>query len=236
MKTRTIYVLDHNESFCQFLQTFFEKMDVTGVFFTELRPFYREINKDPEAIALIDLDFGGNDGGFKVIEHIRDLISKKLLIFAMATRKEAYLVDEALEYGANDFVFKPLDKLVLISKLCIYLDIDVKEEWELSNIVVPFMRSESIQLLCDVDLVGIDELGLNFLSQNFIVPGTVIKLRNPTINKILRADKPILMTVAESTLDSEKGLYHVSAKFSGDSTQYTGAIRAWIAFQKSACV
>jgi len=162
------------------------------------------------SLVLLDVQMPGMDG-FEVAELMR--IRKKTrhipIIFVTAINHDKSHIFRGYESGAVDFLEKPIEPLVLISKVRFFLDID-RQKWLLENSLneVKQLKTRNDLLLKSVGegIVGVDSYGM-------------ITFANPAAEIILGyrcgelVDHPIARCVMVTTIDPSDFVWEQSKIF-----------------------
>ena len=98
--------------------------------------------KDSFALVLLDVQMPGMDG-FEVAElmHSNKNIAKVPIIFVTAISKEQKYVVKGYEVGAVDYLFKPIEPIILKSKVKFFLELDMQKR-ELEKMLQRSKQSE----------------------------------------------------------------------------------------------
>ena len=77
--------------------------------------------QDRPALMLLDINMPGSDGFFALkriyASRQRDPQTHRAPIIMISSRDHIHDIEEALEYGATDYITKPIDKVEFIRKL-----------------------------------------------------------------------------------------------------------------------
>ena len=98
--------------------------------------------KESVALVLLDVQMPGMDG-FEVAElmHSNQKIAKVPIIFVTAISKEKKYVVKGYEVGAVDYLFKPIEPIILKSKVKFFLELD-QQKRELEKMLARSRQSE----------------------------------------------------------------------------------------------
>lgn len=98
--------------------------------------------KERVALVLLDVQMPGMDG-FEVAElmHSNKNIAKVPIIFVTAISKEQKYVVKGYEAGAVDYLFKPIEPIILKSKVKFFLELDLQKR-ELEKMLERSKKSE----------------------------------------------------------------------------------------------
>ncbi len=176
-------------------------------------------------LYLIDLNLG-QWSGFELIEECRKS-NPKAVILVVSGEKGNDKIAQALEMGASDFILKPFDRMLLVSKLSRYLDTDkLKEQLALS--VEPPGGRISADLTVDAKLISVDELGLSILSPHLIPKGTVLRVKTSFFPMIGAGLEEALVCVISNTFDTQTHLYEAYAEFEEAPVSFFETLRHWL--------
>lgn len=98
--------------------------------------------KEQVALVLLDVQMPGMDG-FEVAElmHSNQKIAKVPIIFVTAISKEKKYVVKGYQVGAVDYLFKPIEPVILKSKVKFFLELD-QQKRELEKMLERSRQSE----------------------------------------------------------------------------------------------
>ncbi len=98
--------------------------------------------KERISLVLLDVQMPGMDG-FEVAElmHSNTKIAKVPIIFVTAISKEKKYVMKGYEVGAVDYLFKPIEPVILRSKVKFFLELDLQKR-ELEKMLAKSRQSE----------------------------------------------------------------------------------------------
>jgi response regulator RpfG family c-di-GMP phosphodiesterase len=98
--------------------------------------------KESVALVLLDVQMPGMDG-FEVAElmHSNQKIAKVPIIFVTAISKEKKYVVKGYEVGAVDYLFKPIEPIILRSKVKFFLELN-QQKRELEKMLAKSRQSE----------------------------------------------------------------------------------------------
>jgi PAS domain S-box-containing protein len=107
----------------------------------------RHLLKDDFAVILLDVFMPGMDGYETAsLIRVRDQTAKIPIIFLSAVNKETEHLMRGYAMGAVDYVFKPVDPLVLKSKVSVFVDLyNMRAQVEEKSLVEQKLRDENYQ-------------------------------------------------------------------------------------------
>lgn len=125
--------------------------------------------------VLVDIQMPGMDG-FTFVQNLRKVPGKEKVPFIMmtASKHENRHIMEAVELGAKDFIVKPIDPEILLSKLSNLLKTS-EESWS-ERIINPADFQVVADLSVSTKIYSISEMGMTILSDTGLSINTVIHL------------------------------------------------------------
>jgi len=179
MDKQNILLVDDRVENLIALEAILEAPDRTLVRATSGNEALAEVLKRNFALVLLDVQMPEMDG-FEVAELMRKNKKSRSvpIIFVTAISKEQKYVFKGYECGAVDYLFKPLDQHILISKVNFFLELDKKnQELEKRYNEVIKLKEDNEILLKSVGegVIGLNDEGL-------------ITFVNPAANKIFGSE------------------------------------------------
>ena len=176
-------------------------------------------------LYLIDLQMGETNG-FTLIEGLKAKNPEAVIVVISGTTENKDIT-HALELGANDFILKPLDRVLLASKLARFLETEQIHEHEMAW--VDFREGAvSAQLLLDAQIESLDEYGITIATPHLIPKGTVLKFRSPFLVSIGGKDEDYLVSVNATSYNLEAGLYSAYLEFEDTAEEIGQLLRRWL--------
>ncbi|HNV85363.1 MAG TPA: response regulator [Candidatus Omnitrophota bacterium] len=113
-------VVDDEIEICDFLKTFFEERNYKVLTALNGETALKLVNQERPAIVLLDIKMPGCDG-IEVLKKIKQAhpLTKVIMVTAIETREK---IEEALRFGADNYITKPLSLE--------YLEKDVRDKLE----------------------------------------------------------------------------------------------------------
>lgn len=221
-----VYLVDDNAEFCKLMVVVFEKLGAKFEYFTAWKAYHAALAVKEPTLSLVDLDFGGQDEGFKVINYVRKEALSNHPIVVLSGKKDVHSINYALELGANDYITKPIDRPYLIAKLSQYFQTEEMQDWSDPDIDLP--EGDEATITLPVELTEVDEMGVRFLTPHFVAKGTTVYLQCPVLAEIFGREKAPVMTVIDSQAIEGAGLYENYAEIAVPNEELTRNIRNWI--------
>lgn len=225
-KEKVILTIDDDQDFNILLKKKLEKFESLVVTTDNTADFLNQLKlRDPD-LCLIDLNLGESLGaGFQLIQAIRKVKGYDLPLVVLSRRSSQEDLNYALELGADDFLFKPIDDLVLNNKIPLYLEHEPQED-RLSLRDIPSKYRDCV-LDFDVDLVQINEFTIILRSEAFIPRGVSLKLQGSFINQILQKDV-FVCTVHNSWLDKKDNHFYFDIEIDSSNIDMVRSLRNWL--------
>jgi len=179
-----ILTIDDDPEFNNLIKLYLKKADAEVVTTERAEDFLAQLKIFSPDICLIDLNLDKAYGaGFQLIKAIRKNLGQEVVLFAFSKRSSRLDIDQALEFGANEYLLKPFDEVSFFLKLSQYIRLDQEKiptlkYFEVSSIVA--------DCAVDIDLTicGISESTLTLKSPHRLSKGAFITLSGEVINEI----------------------------------------------------
>ncbi len=201
---KTIFHIDDDVEILNLVKSVFEKrLSVNYQGFETVEDFLHAIkNKQPD-LCIIDLNLTESLGaGFAVTKAIRNKAEGKMPIIVMSKRSHAKDISLALEFGASDFLAKPVDFDLLIEKVMYLLRGAESNMFPVHRIKKPVTGTLEVHL----KPVMLDEAYLYVKSKFFILKNTTINMQHTLLSKIFGESKKDFL-VHDCQLESHEGQY-----------------------------
>ncbi len=201
---KTIFHLDDDAEILTVVKSVFEKrMSVNYQGFETVEKFLSAVKQRQPDLCIIDLNLTESLGaGFAVTKAIRNKALGKMPIIVMSKRSHSKDISLALEFGASDFLAKPVDFDLLIEKAMYLLRGAESNLFPVHRIRKPIAGTLEVHL----KPVMIDEAYLYVSSKFFVLKNTAISLQHPLLSKIFGDAKKDFL-VHDCQLESHEGTY-----------------------------
>lgn len=226
-----VYLLDDDPAFIYLMEHILKKLGIATEGFTLKDAFLARVRERAPRLCLIDLNLSAPLAGYEIIETIRATVSPSLPIVVISSEAEKDSVAHAIELGANDYLFKPLDRQVLLAKVSNFvmspeLEMSVETAQTAPESTVP------VQAGLEAKISRIEETGITLLSPHLISKGTVIQLRGELVDEIVGPGKYILATAIATSVDAGDR-YSAYLEFDSAQSDVASLVRTWISKQRS---
>ena len=163
---KRVFVIDDDPIFNNLMIAILNKFGLESGSCSASRLLLQTLKKGDPDLIIIDLNIGTAHNGFELIHKIRTEYSPSVPISIASTTTEISAVAHAIELGANDYLFKPLDREVFIAKLMNHLE--TQELSEMRFEFLPNVQGEfKATLLVDFQIINIDELGVEIFKTSY---------------------------------------------------------------------
>lgn len=223
-----ILTIDDDSDFNKLLELKLKKHNFDVITTTDANDFLRKLHHRNPSLCIIDLNLAEAFGaGFQIIQAIRNSAKKHIPLFVLSYRSDKKDIARAIQLGANDYLHKPLDELVLLDKINQYLD--VNEPYSpLPFFEITQAKRKSV-IKFNHRVVAISEFGITIEGPCLIARGTLIKLKSRVISDILKSPDQILrLSVSDTWMESERNLYRAFLEFNPDNQELLSTVRTWL--------
>lgn len=223
---KNVYVLDDDPDFLKIIGFILKKMNLTYSEFSNAEDLLLSLKSEeyPD-VLLIDLNLQGNMGeGYAVIKAIRNKVQIPLPIIAASRRDSARDIANVFESGADDYIQKPIDPLLLGNKLNRFLNKIPVNNFYLNKIS---SRKSSAKIEFDLDLISVSRYEFVFKTQHLISKRTRLTLCGAHILEITGCEE-IIVTVHENKKDIENDCYEITTEVDNFDSFKEEKIHLWM--------
>lgn len=181
--------------------------------------------------CLVDINLEeGQEAGFVLLRLLREKLKDSTPVIFLSRTNEKKKIAHALECGANDYVTKPLDVDLLLSKINALMKQGDNIDFNLGTQKVPKVFQKG-SITTELKPFTIDEDGLTLVGPNCLSKGTMVNLQSPLIKEIFDCDKIRLMVTMNSKIDEKN--YSMFLEFSEEDQDLVLKTKEWIISQNS---
>ncbi len=227
-KTPLIYIVDDDPVFLGILSQVLKKFGVTTESFPSTAEFLARMKTQVADLCFLDFNMESKGSGLELIQKVRSDLSKTVPLIMVTTESALAQISQAIEVGADDYIFKPLNRDVLTAKL---LDYFQTQELQFTKLVdaTEIEVDIALELSNSAEIVQIDELGMSVLSAHLLPKGMVLGFESEILQSISPRPGKYLLTVVNSKLESQNPLYfQIDFEFDSTDTDLLKAVRQWI--------
>ena len=194
--------IDDDPDFNNILSHLIKKLGHDFKATTTVEEFLHSFKNLKPAVCFIDLNLDIASGaGFQLLQAIRKKYGYDVPLIVLSRRGKAEDIQRSLQLGANDFIFKPLDDIILAQKLHQYLPEEDHKKLPFSKIT----ESEaSAQMIIDFQIHSINEFGIVLRSKSLIAKGVPLELTSTYLEEIFEDSSPFSFTVRESWIEENE--------------------------------
>ncbi|MBY0517259.1 MAG: response regulator [Bacteriovoracaceae bacterium] len=221
-----ILSLDDDQDFTTLLGSRLKKPQFILSITNDSMSFLDTLKNEQFELILLDRNLGPNEpSGANLISIIRETMKIKTPIIMLSHHDDYQGIQDCLEIGADDYVTKPLDELLLKSKIQYLID-DKHLDLDVLHIGRVPSQAGQASLKAQTKIIEINELGIKIAAPFFIRKGALVRSQAPLLQEICAHDS-IVMNVASSELKSN-GQYVMSLEFDPEDKDILIAIKSWL--------
>jgi DNA-binding response OmpR family regulator len=226
-RTPVIYLLDDDVEFTALFKVILGRLGMSVEIFSKSEDLLARTQASPPSMAIIDLHLGGNQSGFEVIQKIEALKKVPFPVLFASSDDDGVSIAHALELGASDYITKPLDREVLVSKLMNFLSSNQLEEASWTFVKGPESRFPAMINL-EMEILEVDEFGIRVYTRHLLSKGTAILVSGEIFTSLFGSDKPKLLNVASTWFEASESLYGSYLEFDLADAELMQSVRKWV--------
>lgn len=188
------------------------------------RDAIEKLNTEPFDIVLSDVNIPGGFSGFAFVKTIRSYPKFAKMPVAMITgRRDKKDIQLGMECGADDYILKPIDPLILLSKVESLLK---KVGPASSQFPEGPVRQKALWNI-DAEIIYISERGLTLSSPVAAVEDAKLRISSEFFNQI--GIQPPLLRVTQCVKNPvQSGFFDIKTVFIGLNDSELQKIRGWL--------
>ena len=208
MGKRKVLILDDDQDILAYLKIKLTKADFEVTIANNGEDFFQKISSLNPNICLVDINLNEHQGlGYGIIELIRKKMGSEIKLIAMTRRNSSEDIDRAFKSGANDYINKPVDEVLIINKINSILNDNGQNE----SAKLPSYRLSASQSEClfefDLYLYSISEGEIVFCSPNYLAKNSFLKVKGPLIDYILGQELTMNCYIQDTEFHKDKNIY-----------------------------
>ena len=221
-----ILAVDDDLDFQEILKIKLPPSEFNLVLSSTEKDFFEKIDSQKFDIFLLDLSLDNHPlKGLEILMKIRQEKFKDVPAIVLSNSSSKKIISNALELGANDFIAKPVDGKLLISKIKALIEGNQAFAKELEFGVVPGGTTD-IFITSKIRLVAATEIGFIVEGSAYVSKGTKLKLRSSLLKEILGCDTT---EVYSTGFNSEvSGVYMTTFEIDPDNKELLSKLKVWI--------
>lgn len=178
-------------------------------------------------LLITDVMMPGGVSGLDLTRTLRvDPSFTNLPIIVVTGRREKKDIEKGIESGADDYIVKPIDPEILISKV----DSLLTKKPRTTEHFTPGAVKSPASWETTTEIVQITEVGLDVTSSLPVPVGYRIKLKSPFFAEL--GIEPPFLRVISCELRPSQNHYHITLHFVGLTEKEMTPIRLWIRSSK----
>lgn len=221
-------ILDDDSIFRHILSRLLQKYGFHTIEWFDPTCFIRESSAIRPDLFFIDISINEDSDGMEVIKTLAlNPVLKDSKIFAVSSTYSQPTLDKAINFGAVDFLVKPLDRHIVLSKISKFFKTEELslEEW---SIFPERFEGLPIEALLEISIDSLDEDGFNLTSKHLPTKGSVISISGPLVHEITKKNSSILLTIKNTIKCKEDNSYKIRAEFSRENEKLIESVKSWI--------
>ena len=176
-------------------------------------------------LMITDAIMPAGANGYTLISTIRNgTRNKELPIIMLTGKREKADIERALSVGANDYIVKPIDPDILISKVKSILQ---QNESNQSNFAAALVSAQATVTL-KTDIISISESEIKFTTNYQLTPGQLYRFNSDFFRNFDVDTLNTRITECSKSTDAAANSFSISAQFIGLSDNELSKIRLWV--------
>jgi two-component system chemotaxis response regulator CheY len=219
-------VVDDDPIQRQIIAAVLKKFGITCEVLQTSREFIQRLHSSDPDFCLIDLNIESLGVGFTIVEAVRKVLGPKPNLIVISGNADRNAVAHALELGANDFIIKPIDRDVLVSKLSRYVETKELLDARAPLLPVPDGGAQATVAL-SLSISSVDEFGLKLVASHLVSKGLALRLDGDFIQLLTSSDS-VLLNVTSTWAEAD-GQYGAYAEFDRTDEKLMTSVRKYLA-------
>lgn len=163
--------------------------------------------------------------GYTLIATIRNgTRNREIPIIMLTGKREKADIERALSVGANDYIVKPIDPDILVSKVKSILQ---QNESKQSNFAAALVSAQATVTL-KTDIISISESEIKFVTNYQLTPGQLYRFTSDFFRNFDIDTVNTRITDCVKSTDAAVNSFNIAAQFIGLSDNELSKIRLWV--------
>jgi DNA-binding response OmpR family regulator len=218
---KTVLIVDDQTSVLVTLEAILKKEGFIVISCTNSLDAFENIQREKFDVVVTDAVMPMGTSGFSLISTIRSQPSQnsKVPILMLTGKRDPADVEKAISVGANDYMIKPIDPDVLISKL---KKLMAQNSDQSDFVHAKVNQAASVPM--KISIISTSEVSIKFSSDVGFIPGHIYKISSDFFNIFEKTT----VSIRVNTSDLKNNLFEVSGNYVGLSEKELSHIRTWI--------
>lgn len=218
---KTVLIVDDQTSVLVTLEAILKKEGFIVISCTNSLDAFENIQREKFDVVVTDAVMPMGTSGFSLISTIRSQPSQnsKVPILMLTGKRDPADVEKAISVGANDYMIKPIDPDVLISKL---KKLMAQNSDQSDFVHAKVNQAASVPM--KISIISTSEVSVKFSSDVGFIPGHIYKISSDFFNIFEKTT----VSIRVNTSDLKNNLFEVSGNYVGLSEKELSHIRTWI--------
>ena len=225
-KTINVLNIDDDEDFITLLKAKLKWPQFQLTTTSSSQDFLAQVKHNKFDLILLDRHLRpGEPTGAQLLVMLRNQLNVSTPIIMLSHHDDYQGIQDCLELGADDYVTKPLDEVLLKSKIQYLLNDNTLELDELHVGRVPGQHGVST-LNGTTTLTEINELGIKLAASFFVRKGALVRVHSDVFRQFSERNT-LSMTVSHSELNPT-GNYLMTLEFDPDDKGLLTDLKNWL--------
>lgn len=218
---KTILIVDDQNSVLLTLTAILKKEGFVVVACTNSIDAFENIKREKFDAVITDAIMPMGTSGFSLISSIRsqENINQNTPILMLTGKRDPADVEKAISVGANDYMIKPIDPDILLTKLNKLL-----AQKDPGDDFIHAQVNKTATLAAQITLLSTSEVSLNLKSNVDLIPGQIYKINCDFFSLFEKTTVSIRINSSEIKVD----YFQISANYVGLSEKELSHIRSWV--------
>lgn len=176
-------------------------------------------------LMITDAIMPAGANGYTLISTIRNgTRNKELPIIMLTGKREKADIERALSVGANDYIVKPIDPDILVSKVKSILQ---QNESTQSSFAAALVSAQATVAL-KTDVISISESEIKFVTNYQLTPGQLYRFTSDFFRNFDVDTVNTRITECTKSSEATSNTFSITAQFIGLSDNELSKIRLWV--------
>jgi CheY-like chemotaxis protein len=218
----SIFLLDDNYSDMFLASKVIENEGYNCTMFTDPHQALEWLLENKPVAIFLDLQMP-YASGFDLIPQIRTVPNaENTPLIIMSGKKESHNVTKAIQLGANDYIFKPIDPLVLQEKV---RKLNLKEDKEFPEVYLSEQNHKEAFIQKPIELISLSEFGIT-ASTSYDVPVGDIMHLNGLVKEVPDLHNAVVRCLSSEQIERNK--FKIQFTFVGLTESVRQKVRTFI--------